>query len=72
MAAASGGVALSGAVADAEREAIEAALASCDGNQTRAAARLGISRRALIYKMEKHALKPLPPSKRDHSSRGSK
>ena len=72
VAAASGGVALSGAVADAEREAIEAALASCDGNQTRAAARLGISRRALIYKMEKHALKPLPPSKRDHSSRGSK
>jgi transcriptional regulator with PAS, ATPase and Fis domain len=55
---------LHGHVADAEREAIEAALEACRGNQTRAARRLGISRRALIYKMEKHGLKALPPSKR--------
>jgi DNA-binding NtrC family response regulator len=47
-------------IADVERAAIEAALAASGGNQTRAAARLGISRRALIYKMEKHGLKPPP------------
>jgi two-component system, NtrC family, response regulator AtoC len=50
-------------IADVERAAIEAALAASGGNQTRAAARLGVSRRALIYKMEKHGLKP-PPSSR--------
>ena len=33
-------------------------------NQTRAARRLGLSRRALIYKMEKYGLKP-PPSRAD-------
>ena len=38
------------------------ALGACSGNQTKAAKRLGISRRALIYKMEKHGLKP-PPAK---------
>jgi DNA-binding NtrC family response regulator len=43
-----------------ERRAIEEALAATGGNQTRAAARLGLSRRALIYKMEKHGLKPAP------------
>ncbi|HTJ42549.1 MAG TPA: sigma 54-interacting transcriptional regulator [Kofleriaceae bacterium] len=47
-------------LAEVERAAIEAALAEHNGNQTRAAARLGISRRALIYKMEKHGLKPPP------------
>ena len=31
-----------------------------DQNQTRAARRLGLSRRALIYKMEKYGLKPPP------------
>jgi DNA-binding NtrC family response regulator len=59
-----GGGALSGRVADAERDAIRDALDACEGNQTRAAQRLGISRRALIYKMEKLGLKRLPPSLR--------
>ena len=45
-----------------ERTAIVAALEACKGNQTRAAKTLGLSRRALIYKMEKYGLKR-PPSK---------
>jgi DNA-binding NtrC family response regulator len=49
-------------VAAVERRTIEEALGACSGNQTKAAKRLGISRRALIYKMEKHGLKP-PPAK---------
>jgi transcriptional regulator with PAS, ATPase and Fis domain len=44
-------------VAETERRAIEEAMQAEDGNQTRAARRLGISRRALIYKLEKHGLK---------------
>ena len=32
-------------------------MAAEKGNQTRAAPRLGISRRALIYKLEKYGLK---------------
>jgi DNA-binding NtrC family response regulator len=40
-------------VAALEREAIEAALALEDGNQSRAAGRLGISERALRYKLAK-------------------
>ncbi|MCE9577924.1 MAG: sigma 54-interacting transcriptional regulator [Deltaproteobacteria bacterium] len=47
-------------LAEMERAAIEAALAAVGDNQTRAAERLGISRRALIYKMEKYGLKPPP------------
>jgi two-component system, NtrC family, response regulator AtoC len=43
-------------VADTERAAIQQALEAEDGNQTRAARRLGISRRALIYKLAKHGL----------------
>lgn len=43
-----------------ERDAIIKALAEHHHNQTRAAQKLGISRRALIYKMEKYGLK-LPP-----------
>jgi transcriptional regulator with PAS, ATPase and Fis domain len=46
-----------GQVADIERRAIEDALAAEDGNQTRAARRLGISRRALLYKLDKYDLK---------------
>jgi DNA-binding NtrC family response regulator len=40
-----------------ERRSIESALEAEGGNQTRAARRLGISRRALIYKLEKYGLK---------------
>ena len=40
-----------------ERANIEAALAANDGNQTRAAKQLGISRRTLLYKMAKYDLK---------------
>ncbi|HSK02060.1 MAG TPA: sigma 54-interacting transcriptional regulator [Kofleriaceae bacterium] len=50
-------------VASLERKAIDAALAACNGNQTEAARRLGISRRTLIYRMEKHGLKPPPASR---------
>jgi DNA-binding NtrC family response regulator len=41
----------------AEREAIVAALAAEGGNQTRAAQRLGISRRNLVYKLTKYGLR---------------
>lgn len=47
-----------------ERDAIVKALADSNHNQTHAARRLGVSRRALIYKMEKYGLKPPPASKR--------
>jgi DNA-binding NtrC family response regulator len=47
-------------IADLEREAIVAALDATGGNQKLAAQKLGVSRRALIYRMEKHGLKPLP------------
>jgi transcriptional regulator with PAS, ATPase and Fis domain len=52
-------------VDDAEREAILEALATCGGNRTHAAKRLGISRRALLYRMEKLGLKAPPPSRRN-------
>jgi len=51
-------------VADVERAAIVAALESCGNNQTRAARKLGLSRRALIYKLEKYGLKAKPSGKR--------
>jgi DNA-binding NtrC family response regulator/pSer/pThr/pTyr-binding forkhead associated (FHA) protein len=47
-----------------ERAAIVAALDACGGNQTETAKRLGISRRTLIYRMEKHGLKPPPGARR--------
>lgn len=47
-----------------ERDAIVKALAEANHNQTHAARRLGLSRRALIYKMEKYGLKPPPGSAR--------
>jgi DNA-binding NtrC family response regulator/pSer/pThr/pTyr-binding forkhead associated (FHA) protein len=53
-----------GHLAEVERAAIVAALEAEDQNQTRAARRLGLSRRALIYKMEKYGLKA-PPSRAD-------
>lgn len=47
-----------------ERDAIVRALADTNHNQTHAAKRLGVSRRALIYKMEKYGLKRPPKSVR--------
>jgi len=47
---------LRGQVASAEREAIERALEATGGNQTHAARKLGISRRALLYKMQRYGL----------------
>lgn len=47
-------------VGSIERDAIVKALADNNYNQTHAAKLLGISRRALIYKMEKYKLKPPP------------
>jgi DNA-binding NtrC family response regulator len=49
----SGGEALPASVERLERETIVKALNACAGNQTRAAAELGISRRTLLYKMKK-------------------
>src|ERR1017187_5940264 len=40
-------------LAKAEDEAIAQALADCGGNRTHAARKLGISRRALIYKLKR-------------------
>jgi transcriptional regulator with PAS, ATPase and Fis domain len=52
-----GGGGMRDQVAETERRAIEEALQAEAGNQTRAARRLGISRRALLYKLDKHGLK---------------
>jgi len=51
-----------GQLADVERTAIVAALEAEGGNQSGAARRLGLSRRGLIYKLEKYGLKAPPPS----------
>jgi len=51
-------------VDNVERDAIIKALADSNHNQTHAAKRLGISRRALIYKMEKYGLKRPPKGSR--------
>lgn len=42
-----------GEIADIERSRIEAALEKCGGNQTKAAALLGMSRRALVYRLSR-------------------
>jgi DNA-binding protein Fis len=39
-----------------ERAMIEQALRECDGNQTRAAQRLGISRDTLRYRLKKYGI----------------
>ncbi|MGD8860890.1 MAG: sigma 54-interacting transcriptional regulator [Myxococcales bacterium] len=52
-------------VGSVERDAIIKALADNNYNQTHAAKILGISRRALIYKMEKYGLKPPPSGKKE-------
>ncbi len=57
------GIDMKDQIAEVERAAIVEALRECDGNQTRAAQKLGISRRAFIYKLEKHGLKK-PPRRR--------
>jgi DNA-binding NtrC family response regulator len=44
-------------VEDAERRSIEEALAAANGNRTHAAMRLGISRRALVYKLSKYGIR---------------
>ena len=48
-----------------ERDLIRRALEKFNGNQTQAARYLDISRRTLIYRMEKHGLAPETPSKDD-------
>ncbi len=62
VAVGAGGVSVRDQLADVERAAIVAALEACGGNQTHAARQLGLSRRALIYKLERHGLKALPAS----------
>jgi len=47
------------AVDQSEADAIVAALRACEGNQTRAAERLGISRRTLVYRIKKYGLRRL-------------
>jgi transcriptional regulator with PAS, ATPase and Fis domain len=44
-------------VAEVERETIVEALRACGGNRTNAALRLGISRRALVYKLAKYGIR---------------
>ena len=56
-------------LAEVERSAIAAALDECGGNQTHAARKLGLSRRALIYKMERYGFKPPPVSADQRRSR---
>ncbi|MCY1542567.1 Bacterial regulatory protein, Fis family [compost metagenome] len=47
---------LADSLAAAERQAILAALAACNGNRTRAAERLGIARASLYNKLQVHGL----------------
>jgi len=54
------GASVRGHLADVERATILAALEAEGHNQTRAARRLGLSRRTLIYRMEKYGLKEPP------------
>jgi two-component system response regulator AtoC len=63
MVAVGDGVDMREHIAEVERGAIVAALDACGGNQTRAAQKLGVSRRALIYKLEKYGLKAPPGAK---------
>ncbi|WP_458524550.1 sigma-54 interaction domain-containing protein [Onishia taeanensis] len=51
------GASLKATLARAEREALLAALAECDGNRTWAARRLGIAKSSFYEKMARHALR---------------
>ncbi len=51
-----GARALEDRVGELERRALREALDACGGNQTRAAQRLGLTRRALIYRLRKYGL----------------
>ena len=53
-------------LAELERDCIRRALAAADGNQTRAAALLGITRQTLIYRLDKYDLRA--PDGRSDSS----
>jgi DNA-binding NtrC family response regulator len=50
--ASSGAAAIAGRLSQVERAAVLATLDECKGNRTHAATKLGISRRALIYKLQ--------------------
>ena len=63
------GVGVRSRLAEVERAAIGAALEECGGNQTHAARKLGLSRRALIYKMERYGFKPPPAATDQRRSR---
>jgi DNA-binding NtrC family response regulator len=57
---------LRSAVSDVERDAIVLALEATGGNRTHAAARLGIARRTLLYKIERLGISsPKPTRERD-------
>jgi NAD(P)-dependent dehydrogenase (short-subunit alcohol dehydrogenase family) len=58
-------------IAHMERATIAAVLESCSGSQTEAAKQLGISRRTLICRMEKHGLSRRPGRARIASPRTS-
>ena len=60
-----GAVDMRSAVADLERRSIEAALLAAEGNKSRAAAELGISRFALQRKLEKYGLDKVGPARED-------
>jgi len=53
----SGGIAFEETVAAFEQDILREALDRCDWNQTRAAEQLGITRRLLKLKIDKHELK---------------
>ena len=50
------GASLKATMAQAEREALLAALAECDGNRTHAARRLGIAKSSFYEKLARHGL----------------
>jgi two-component system, NtrC family, response regulator AtoC len=58
-ASAAQGLMLHNEVALVERDTLVRALEACGGNRTHAAERLGISRRALLYKIDKYNLKEI-------------